>query len=197
MTQPNILRYAIPYFSFLAIVFFLYAAYRMKDQIALLFGIGFIGYANGFLASYCFASYVIGVQMPGIQALVGTLLVFVGLWHVEKIREKEDHYFYLFGRTYQWTGLLFIYFSLWIMSIWGMTYQDTYWKSPSTVELWVANLLFLGASLGALFYGAWKEDRLYFNFGLTFFIIDTYTLFFSHVWATVGSAVGSLFLGPS
>ncbi len=185
----------IPYFSFLAVVFFLYVAYRMKDQIALLFGIGFIGHAIGFLASYCFATYVVGVQMPGVQALVGVLLVFVGLWHVEKIRAREDQYFYLFGRTYQWTGLLFIYFSLWIMSIWGMTFQDDYWRNPSAIELWVANLLFLGASLGTLFYGAWKEDRLYFNFGLTFFIIDTYTLFFSRVWATVGTAIGSLLLG--
>ena len=181
----------IPYFSFLAVTFFLYIAYRMKDQIALLFGIAFIGYAVGFFTAYCDATYLIGVQLPAIQLLIGVLLMFVGLWHVEKIREKEGHYFFLFGRTYQWTGLLFIYFSLWVMSLWGFT--DKGWTSA--IELWIANILFLGASLGAMFYGAFKEDRLYFNFGLTFFIIDTYTLFFSRVWATLGSAVGSLLLG--
>lgn len=189
-SKPEIV---IPYFSFLAVVFFLIVAYRMKDQIALLFGIAFIGHAVGFFTAYYFACYMIGVQLPAIQLLVGVLLMFVGLWHVERIREKEGHYFFLFGRTYQWTGLLFIYLSLWVMSLWGFT--ESGWKEPSAVELWVANLLFLGGSLGAMFFGAFKEDRIYFNFGLTFFIIDTYTLFFSRVWATVGSAFGSLLLG--
>ncbi len=188
--RPDIV---IPYFSFLAVVFFLTVAYRLKDQIALLFGIAFLGHAVGFFTAYCFACYMIGVQLPAIQLLVGVLLMFIGLWHVEKIREKEGHYFFLFGRTYQWTGLLFIYLSLWVMSLWGFS-QDG-WKEPSAIELWIANLLYLGASLGAMFYGAFKEDRLYFNFGLTFFIIDTYTLFFSRVWSTFGSAVGSLLLG--
>jgi hypothetical protein len=122
-------------------------------------------------------------------------LVFVGLWHIEKIRSREDNFQFLFGRTYEWTGLLFIYLSLWIMSIWGFTFKEHYWISPKASELWIANLLFIAASLFTLFYGAVKEDRMFFNFGLTFFIIDSYTLFFSHVWATVGSAVGSLLLG--
>jgi len=186
---------SIPYFSFLAVIFFLYIAYRMKDQIALLFGIGFLGHAVGFLTAYSAACYMIAVSLPGVQALVGVLLIFVGLWHVEKVRENEDSYFYLFGRTYQWTGLLFIFFSLWIMSIWGITIDYDHWRGPSAFELWVSNLLFLGASLSVLFYGAWKEDRMYFNYGITFLAIDTYTLFFSHVWSTVGSAVGSLLFG--
>ena len=189
-SKPEIV---IPYFSFLAVAFFLIIAYRMKDQVALLFGIAFIGHAVGFFTAYYFACYMIGVQFPAIQLLVGVLMMFIGLWHVEKIRENGDHYLFLFGRTYQWTGLLFIYLSLWIMSLWGFT--ESGWKEPSAVELWISNLLFLGISLGAMFFGAFKEDRLYFNFGLTFFIIETYTLFFSRVWATIGSAFGSLLLG--
>jgi len=185
----------IPYFSFLAIAFFLYAAYRMKDQIALLFGIGFLSHAIGFFSAYFFSCYVIGVRFPVIQSLVGALLVFIGLWHVEKVRSREDHYFFMFGRTYQSLGLLFVYISLWIMSIWGITYQESYWNQSPAAELWFTNILFLAASLGGMLFGAFKEDRMYFNYGLTFFIIDTYTLFFSHVWSTVGSAVGSLFLG--
>lgn len=185
----------VPYFSFLAVVFFLYIAYRMKDQIALLFAIGFLGHSVGFFTAYYFACYVIGVQLPVIQALLGVLLLLIGFWHFEKFRGRKEDYFHLFARTYQWTGLLFIYMSVWIMSLWGFTYEESYWRIPSAVELWLANLLFLATCLGALFYGAMKEDRLFFNFGLTFFIIDTYTLFFSRVWSTVGTALGSLLLG--
>lgn len=184
-----------PLFSLIGTAFFLTIAYLMEDQIALLFGIGFLAHTIGLFTTYFTACYVIGVQFPAIQFIVGLLLVFVGLWHIEKIRSREDNFQFLFGRTYEWTGLLFIYLSLWIMSIWGFTFKEHYWISPKASELWIANLLFIAASLFSLFYGAVKEDRMFFNFGLTFFIIDSYTLFFSHVWATVGSAVGSLLLG--
>jgi hypothetical protein len=184
-----------PLFSLIGTLFFLVIAYLMEDQIALLFGIGFLAHTIGLFTTYFTACYVIGVQFPAIQLIVGLLLVFIGLWHIEKVRSREDNFQFLFGRTYEWTGLLFIYLSLWIMSIWGFTFKEHYWITPRASELWMANILFIAASLFALFYGAVKEDKMFFNFGLTFFIIDSYTLFFSHVWATVGSAVGSLLLG--
>jgi len=184
-----------PLFSLIGTIFFLVIAYAMRDQIALLFGIGFLAHTVGLFTTYFTACYVIGVQFPAIQLIVGLLLVFVGLYHIEKVRSKETNFQFLFGRTYEWTGLLFIYLSLWIMSIWGLTFRESYWIDPKAGELWIANILFIAASLGALFYGAAKEDKMFFNFGLTFFIIDSYTLFFSHVWSTIGSALGSLTLG--
>ena len=184
-----------PFFSFIGMIFFLVIAYFIRDQIALLFGIGFLAHTIGLFTAYFFACYVIGVQMPVIQLIVGILLVFVGLWHIERARSREENFQFLFGRTYEWTGLLFIYLSLWIMSIWGITYKEHYWSAPTAGELWIANVLFIVVSLLALFYGAIKEDRMFFNFGLTFFIIETYTLFFSRIWATIGAAFGSLLLG--
>gem|GEM_PF-1267329 len=184
-----------PYFSLVGMIFFLVIAYRMRDQIALLFSIGFLAHTIGLYAAYFFACYVIGVQMPVVQLIVGILLLLVGIWHIEKVRSSPDAFLFSFGRTYEWTGLLLIYLSLWIMSIWGITYSEDYWSPPRADELWIANLLFIGASLCALFYGALKEDRMFFNFGLTFFIIETYTLFFSRIWNTIGAAFGSFLLG--
>jgi len=187
--------FIFPLFSFLGMIFFFTIAYFMQDQIALLFGIGFLAHTIGVFTAYYFASYVIGVQLPVIQLIFGICLLFVGLWHIEKVREREDNFKFMFGRTYEWTGLLFIYLALWIMSIWGITFKERYLIEPKAIELWIANILFIGASLAAMFYGAAKEDRMFFNFGLTFFIIESYTLFFSRIWATVGSAIGSLLLG--
>jgi hypothetical protein len=184
-----------PFFSFLGMIFFFIIAYLMQDQIALLFGIGFLAHTVGIFTAYYFACYVIGIKLPVIQLIVGICLLFVGLWHIEKVRGREDNFKFMFGRTYEWTGLIFIYLALWIMSIWGITFKEGYWAEPEAVELWIANILFIAASLGAMFYGALKEDKMFFNFGLTFFIIESYTLFFSRIWATVGSAIGSLLLG--
>jgi hypothetical protein len=184
-----------PLFSFVGMIFFLIIAYFMQDQIALLFGIGFLSHAIGVFTAYYFACYVIGVQLPFIQLIVGICLLFVGLWHIEKVRGREDNFKFMFGRTYEWTGLLFIYLALWIMSVWGITFKERYWLEPKAIELWIANILFIAATLVAMFYGAIKEDKMFFNFGLTFFIIESYTLFFSRIWATVGTAIGSLLLG--
>jgi hypothetical protein len=185
----------VPWFSFIGLAFFLTIAYRMKDQIALLFGIGFLAHAVGLFTAYTFATYWIGVRQPVIQLIMGVLLIFIGLWHIEKVRGREDHFQFLFGRTYEWTGLLFGYLSLWIMSIWGIAYRENYWAEPAAIELWAANVLFIAGAIGALFYGAAKEDRMFFNFGLTFLIIESYTVFFSHIWETLGAAFGSLSLG--
>lgn len=184
-----------PVFSLIGMIFFLAIAYLMEDQIAQLFGIGFLGHTIGLFTAYYFACYVIGVQLPVIQTIIGILLLFAGFWHVEKAGHKEDNFYFLFGRTYQWTGLLFIFLALWIMSLWGITYKENYWMPPKVLELWIANFLFIGVSLLAMFYAALNEDRMFFNFGLTFFIIESYTLFFSRVWNTVGTAAGSLLLG--
>ncbi len=183
-----------PFFSLLGLAFFFAIAYLMRDQIALLFGIGFMAHAVGLGTAYYFACYAIGVQMPIVQLLLGVLLIFVGLEHIAKVRGREDRFQFSFGRTYEAVGLLFAYLSLWIMSIWGIYLRED-WAFPKAGELWVTNLLFIGGSVCALFYGAVQEDRMFFNFGLTFLIIETYTVFFSVLWETVGAAFGSLLLG--
>ncbi|MFH1503806.1 MAG: hypothetical protein ABIH08_00215 [Candidatus Omnitrophota bacterium] len=185
-----------PLFSLLGMLFFFIIAYALKDRVALLFGIGFLCHSVGLFTAYYFACYIIGVQMPVVQLIVGLLLLIVGFWQIESARgERAKDFRALAGRIYQRTGLLFIYLSLWIMSIWGIGFRKDYWASPLAWELWAANTLFVAVCFSSLFYGAIKNDRMFFNFGLTFFIIESYTLFFSHVWSTVGSAFGSLLLG--
>ena len=183
-----------PFFSVIGLAFFFTIAYLMRDQIALLFGIGFMAHAVGLCTVYYFACYAMGVQMPIIQLLLGVLLIFVGLEHIAKVRGEEDKFQFLFGRTYEAVGLIFAYLSLWVMSMWGFYFRED-WAPPTAGELWATNLLFIGGSVCALFYGAAKEDRMFFNFGLTFLIIETYTVFFSVLWETIGAAFGSLILG--
>ncbi len=185
----------IPFFSFAGTIFFVTIAYLLRDQIALLFGIGFLAHSVGLWTAYFFACYVLGVEMPVLQLAVGAVLLLVGFSHIRVSDGRDDPFWFSFGRTYQWTGLILIYLSLWIMSIWGITHKEHFWADPPAVELWIANLLFIAAALLALFYGAMKEDATFFNFGLTFLIIETYTLFFSRIWDTVGAAFASLLLG--
>lgn len=188
-------EFIFPLFSFAGTIFFLAIAYSMRDQIALLFGIGFLARTIGLFTAYFVVRYLLGVQHSVAQFIAGLLLVYVGLWHVEKARGKEKDFRYLFGRTYEWTGLLLLFISLWIMSIWGITYGGRYWTAPIVYELWITNIIFIVGSLLTMWYGALKEDRTFLNFGFTFFVIEIYTLFFCYVWVMIGAAFSALLLG--
>ncbi len=182
----------IPIFYMLAVPFFSYCAYRLKDQIALLFSIYFVALSLGTISGYGHACYYLAVSRPVMQTLVGVILLLVGYIHC--LQGKEDWKEH-FGRTYSWTGLLMVFLALWVMSIWGITKPEGYRWVVNSTELWLSNIAFIGASIGAMFYGARKEDSLFFNYGLTFMIIETFTIFFSHLWRSLGVAAGSLFLG--
>ncbi|MEW5896033.1 MAG: hypothetical protein AB1650_09815 [Candidatus Omnitrophota bacterium] len=182
----------VPYFYFCAVAFYLFSAYRLKDQIALLFGIYFIGLSVGCFSGYTHACYWLGISRPVLQVFTAVILILVGFIHILAGKKEYQEYF---GRTWQWTGLLMGFLALWTMSIWGMVQDVNSWHSPGAAELWFANILFISAALGSMGYGAKSEDALFFNYGLVFLIIATYTIFFSHLWATLGSAVGSLALG--
>ena len=182
-----------PLFTFVGIAFFLYIAYRLKDQIALLFGIYFIAMSLGCVSGYEHACYWLGVPLPMVQLLTSIILVLIGFIHV--MQSKGEDFKLSFGRIYQWTGLLLGFIALWIMSLWGITKGEEYWSDPSAAELWLSNILFIAAGLGSMAYGAKSDDKMFFNYGLTFLIIATYTIFFSHLWSNMGTAIGALCLG--
>ena len=53
---------------------------------------------------------------------------------------------------------------------------NMHFDEGSAFEIWVANILFIAASVGAMFYGSKTEQNIFFNYGLTFLIIETYTI---------------------
>ena len=179
----------VPIFYFAGVIFFGYIAYRVFDQLALLFGIYFVALSVGCFSAYGHACYWLGVSRPALQVLVGALLIMTGFLHSYHSKQKE--YKKHFARTYQWTGLLLGFISLWVMSLFGITEQGL----NNGAEQWIGNILFIGAALGSMAYGARAKDILFFNYGLTFLIIETYTVLFSKLWSNLGTAFGSLFLG--
>lgn len=182
----------IPFFYMAAVPFFSYCAYRLKDEIALLFGIYFTALSVGCFSAYGSACYYLAVSRPVLQLLIAIILILVGFLHQANEAYGWKEYF---GRTYQWTGLLLGFLALWVMSIWGISKPEGYRWEPIAAELWFANISFIAVAIGCMLFGAHKEERLFFNYGLTFLIIETYTIFFSHLWGNLGVACASLVLG--
>lgn len=194
MNIHDTVRKIFPLWHLLGAATFISLAYKFNKVIYLLFGIYFISLCSGMFSGYGYACYWIGASRPIIQLLVGAILILVGYINELKL-DDTDEIKEKFAQTYNWTGLLISFIALWIMSFWG--FDLNYGKSilPSASELWISNILFIGASVGAMYYGGKSEHKVFFNYGLTFLIIETYTIFCSRLWDKMPFALASLIFG--
>ena len=187
-----------PLWNVLGAITFIILAYKYSKAIYLLFGIYFISLSVGMFADYDMACYWIGISRPLMQIFVAVILLLVGYITTLKITDSNsDENNYIkekFASIYNWTGLLMLFLALWIASFWGFEF-DLNDKNVANIEIIFANILFITASIGAMHYGTKIENKLFFNYGLTFLILETYTLFCSRLWGLLPFSVGSLLFG--
>lgn len=178
-------------------VTFIAMAYKFSKILYLIFGIYFLSLTVGMFSGYEFACYWIGASRPVVQALVGFLLILIGYISETKLKEN-DEIKEQFAQTYNWTGLLIMFIAMWIMSFWGFDLavdSRNYKFEPAAWEIWLANIIFISTTIWAMCYGAKKEHKLFFDYGLVFLIIESYTVFCSRIWDKFPYAISSLLLG--
>lgn len=201
---PNGNMYAdekiLPIWNILGAITFTTMAYKLRKAIYLVFGIYFISLSVGMFSGYDFACYWIGISRPIIQILVGVILLLIAYitqlkTEAEDTTEVDNAYLSeKFSGIYNGAGLLFIFIALWITSIWGFEFNLKF-DNAHIAEIWVANILFISTSVGALFYGTKTEQKIFFNYGLTFLIIETYTVFCGRLWENLPVGFAALLLG--
>lgn len=189
------LWYVIGAFSFTAL------AYKFKKNLYLVFGIIFTCLSVGMFTTYDSACYWISVSMPILQILVAIILLLIGYVCQLKceLNEKDDknantYLLEKFGGTYNWAGLLLLFIALWVSSFWGFDLKLTF-EEGSVGEIWIANILFILASVGSMLYGAKTEQKIFFNYGLIFLIIETYTVICSRLVGYMPGGVTALLIG--
>lgn len=187
-----------PLWNVLGAITFIVLAYKYSKAIYLLFGIYFVSLSVGMFSGYGMACYWIGVSRPLMQIFVAIILLLIGYITTLKITDNNsDENNYIkekFSSIYNWTGLLMLFLALWIASFWGFEF-DLASGNFSNIEIAFANILFIATSIGAMYYGTKTENKLFFNYGLTFLIIETYTLFCSRLWKLMPFGVGALLFG--
>lgn len=191
----------IPIWNILGAITFVSLAYWLKKNIYLIFGIYFIALSAGMFSGYDFACYWIGASRPIIQIFVAIGLLMIA--YITRLRtdikqlENENSNTYIqekFISTYNWTGLFLLFIALWITSFWGFELDFDY-GNGSTAEIIFANILFIATSVGAMFIGSKTEQKIFFNYGLTFLLIETYTVLFGRLWDELPAGISSLVLG--
>ena len=111
----------------------------------------------------------------------------------------------ILGRNYRWikplygatrnVGLLYVFLSLWVLSICGMQRFEPLSFSSITLELCMFSVLFGLASFVAIYLGCKLQENAYTGFGFTFLLINLYTRYAEIFWDRLSFIAFFLILG--
>ena len=176
-----VLGMAEGYFAVLILLAsFVYAALavQLRSRLTWFLAIGTLAVWFGTETAYRsgWEAYFMGMNFPLRYVLFGALLM--GLSVGLKRWPKTQAFVAL---TYS-TGLVGLFFSLWLLSVFGNHGSYEAWDaaSRSSFLLW-ACLLAAGSGL-AIYYGLRHRHRITSEVGLAFLLINVYTRYFEYGW---------------
>jgi len=91
-----------------------------------------------------------------------------------KLTEIPERFKQFYKPTFV-VGILYLFLSLWILSIWGHHAEKS-----DTRLIW--SVIFGIAALGSIYHGLRFDNSISKGFGVTFFLINLYTKFFETFW---------------
>ncbi|MCL2651998.1 MAG: DUF2157 domain-containing protein [Candidatus Azobacteroides sp.] len=143
------------------------------------------GYVSGW------GSYFLGMNYPLRFVLFGGILV--GASFFLKDNSKLSGFY---KPTYI-MGLLYLFISLWILSIFGNYGDMDSWYDVKQIELFHWGLIFALVAIGAIYYGLKQDDYTSRSFGITFLFINLYTKYFEYFWNITHKAIFFIILAAS
>ena len=156
-----------------------------------LFSLGsWLGAETGYVSGW--GAYWLGMNYPARFVLYGGALVAAQYFMARSPR------FAGFQRPTLSTGLLFLFVSLWMMSIFGNDgLVDGEWREAGRAELFLWCALFAAAAGVSLWLGIRRDDMMLRGYGAVFLAINVYTRFFENFWNAMNKGLFFLILGAS
>jgi hypothetical protein len=143
------------------------------------------GYASGW------GSYYLGMNWPLRFVLLGGVLIALA-----QAFRRLPHLVFL-ERSTQSLGLLYLFVSLWLLSIFGDYGNADSWRRVKQIELLHWSLLFAAAAGAAIWLGLRRDDAMLRGYGLVFLGINLYTRFFEMFWDSLHKGAFFAVLGVS
>lgn len=143
------------------------------------------GYASGW------GAYFFGMNYPLRFVFLGAVLA-GGSFLLKRYPKAA----FLQGPTYS-IGLLYLFLSLWILSIFGNYGDWDSWSRSTMTDLLQWSVLFGLVAVAVIWYGLKCDDATSRGFGLTFLFINLYTKYFEYFWNSMHKAVFFLILAVS
>lgn len=155
-----------------------FLAYRMGSRLIWLFALVSLGSWFGTETGYQtnWALYFLGMNYPLRFVLFGLLLV--GACHLLKGRKWFGYFWEL---TYV-VGMLYLFMSLWLLSIFGNYGSLDVWWHIKQISLFYWGIISAVVAGAFMLYGLKFKDVIAREFGITFLIIFLYTKYFEYFW---------------
>ena len=155
-----------------------FLAWRLDSRLIWLFALVSLGSWFGTETGYQtqWSHYFLGMNYPLRFVAFGFILV--AACHFLRNRKWFSEFWEL---TYV-VGLLYLFLSLWLLSIFGNYGTiDSWWKIKQ-ITLFYWGIISLAIACGFMLYGLKIKDSIAREFGITFLLIFIYTKYFEYFW---------------
>jgi hypothetical protein len=147
------------------------------------------GAETGYISDW--APHFFNMNYPMRFVLFGAVLVGVSFLL------KNNAKFKMFYTSTYIIGLLYLFISLWLLSIFGNFGSLESWNGVKQIELFHWAIIFGLVAIAAIYYGLKQDDYTSRSFGITFLIINLYTIFFEYFWEGTHKAIFFIILAAS
>lgn len=169
----------------LSVVIYLALAIIFKSKLIWAFSLlalgAWFGSETGYLSQWNW--YFLGLNYPFRFVLFGLALSLSPF-----ILKNNNKLLYFFDISY-FIGLLYLFTSLLLLSIFGNYGSLTEWQAVKQTSLFYWAILSVLATLMAIVIGLKKNDEMLREFGITFLFINLYTRYFEYFWDSWHKAI--------
>jgi hypothetical protein len=177
----------------LSVIIYLVLAERFRSRLIWAFGLlalgAWFGTETGYLSQWNW--YFIGLNYPLRFVLFGLTLT-IAAWMIKKRKSVS----YFFDITY-FAGLLYLFISLLLLSIFGNYETITAWYNVKQITLFHWALISTAVCAASIWIGLKFKDTMLREFGLTFLFINIYTRYFEYFWDSLHKALFFVILAIS
>lgn len=120
--------------------------------------------------------YFLGMNYPLRFVAFGFLLVALSfaMSKIKRVNEFQDLTYII--------GLLYLFVSLWLLSIFGNFGSLEDWMKVKQIELIYWGIISVLVAIAFTIYGLCKKDFIAREFGITFLLINLYSRYFEYLW---------------
>ena len=162
----------------LSVLVYGFLAWRMDSRLIWLFALislgSWFGTETGYQTHWSY--YFMGMNYPLRFVLFGVVLVAACF----ALRHRRWFAFF-WDQTYV-VGLLYLFISLWLLSIFGNYGSIDRWMHIAQISLFYWGLISAAVAGGFMLYGLKSNDAIAREFGITFLILFLYTKYFEYFW---------------
>lgn len=168
-------------------------AWRMHSRLIWLFALVSLGSWFGTETGYQtrWSDYFLGMNYPLRFVLFGLVLVLAC-----RLLRGKKWMAYFWEHTYV-VGLLYLFLSLWLLSIFGNYGNLDKWYGVKQISFFYWGIISAVVAGAFLLYGLKRSDTIAREFGITFLIISIYTKYFEYFWDNINRSVFFAILAAS